>query len=224
MKKKILHITFEAFTSTFKVPLINTGTMMCAPVPSYSTIVGLISCCLGRFLEKEETNIGFTYSYDGIGNDLERTKRLMFSNGKIKSNPESGIALHQFHTNPKLEIYLDNLDLKKHFLNPIGVPTLGRSQDIAWITCVEEIEVESAEVGAIKPTLIPYPCNGIGGRIIRYCDYFENDDLGYVRTPGKMILYQIVPETPNGIEIRRNNLYKINDSEVIYLHQLESTE
>ncbi|MDR2944358.1 MAG: CRISPR-associated protein Cas5 [Methanosarcinales archaeon] len=224
MKKKLLHVTFEAFSSTFKTPLINTGTMICAPVPSYSTIVGLISCCLGRPLKKDETNIGFTYSYEGDGYDLERTKRLMFSSGKIKKNPESGIALRQFHSNPKLEVYLDNLALKSCFLNPVGVPTLGRSQDVAWITKVEEIDSELTESGKIKPTLIPYPCQNIGGRVIRYCDYFENEELGFVRTPGKMILYQVVPNSEFGIDIFRNNLYRICENEVIYMHTLESTE
>jgi CRISPR-associated protein Cas5t len=224
MKKKLLHVTFEAFTSTFKTPLINTGTMLCAPVPSYSTIVGLISCCLGRPLKKDETNIGFTYSYEGEGYDLERTKRLMFSGGKIKNNPEAGIALRQFHANPKLKIYVDNLELKKYFLNPVGVPTLGRSQDVAWITKVEEIDSELVESGKIMPTLIPYPCRNIGGRVIRYCDYFENEDLGFVRTPGKMILYQIIPVSQSGVEISRKSLYKIHENEVIYLHTLGSVE
>ena len=224
MKKDLLHIRFEAFTSTFKMPCINTGTMISSPAPSYSTVVGIISCCLGRLLEKDETQIAFSYSCFGAGADLEKTQRLKLENGVSKKNPETGIALRQFHTSPVLDVYLDNMNLKRYFIRPVGVPTLGRSQDIAWITCVETIEAESVPSGMIRSTLIPYPCEMIGGRVVRFCDYFRNDDLGYVRTPGKMILYQIVPASSDGIFIERGNLYRINENEVVYLHQLESTE
>lgn len=224
MKKDLLHIRFEAFTSTFKMPCINTGTMISSPAPPYSTVVGIISCCLGRLLEKDETQIAFSYSCLGAGADLEKTQRLKLKNGVLKKNPKTGIALRQFHTSPVLDVYLDNTSLKRYFIRPVGVPTLGRSQDIAWITCVETIEAESVPSGMIRSTLIPYPCEMIGGRVVRFCDYFRNDDLGYVRTPGKMILYQIVPASSDGIFIERDNLYRINENEVVYLHQLESTE
>jgi CRISPR-associated protein Cas5t len=221
---KVLHITFQAYTATFKMPFINTGVAISAPVPSYSNIVGLISCCKGSLIEKNETLIGFKYSYDGIGRDLETTTRLFMDSKKeiLKRNPEKGIIMREFHVNPKLDIYLDNLELKKFFERPIGVPTLGRSQDIAWISNIEIIEVEEACEGKMKPTLIPFPCEQFGGRVIRYCDYFYNNELGYLRKPDKMILYQVVPQTEEGVFVRRNNLYKLPDSdnEVIYMHRL----
>jgi CRISPR-associated protein Cas5t len=219
---KAIHITIEAFTATFKMPFINTGTAISAPVPSYSNIVGLISCCAGRYIEKDETLIGFKYSYQGKGKDLETTRRLMMdSKGTLKQNPERGIVIREFHVNPRLDIYLSNLEFKKYFEMPIGVPTLGRSQDIAWITKVEEVDMEKVEEGKIKPTLIPFPCSYIGGRVIRYCDYFINDETGYLREPDKMILYQIVPESEEGIYIKRDNLFRIrNSDEVIYMHAL----
>lgn len=224
MEKELLHVRFEGFTSTFKIPYINTGTLVCAPVPSYSTIVGIISCCLGRLLKKDETAIGFTYLHEGSGTDLETTQRLKFEKGNLKKNPTPGITARQFYTSPKLDIYLDNTCLKPHFLNPVGVPTLGRSQDISWITCVETLTSKAVPSGLIKPTLIPYPCDMIGGRILRYCDYFYNEDTGYVRSPDEMILYQVVPDSPSGIMIERPNLYMLNNGEVIYLHRLGCTE
>lgn len=219
---KALHITFEAFTATFKIPFINTGTVIASPVPSYSNIVGLISCCIGRYINKDETLIGFTYVFKGKGRDIETTTRLMLdSKGILKKNPEKGIVIREFHVNPKLDIYLSNIELKQYFEKPSGVPTLGRSQDIAWITKIEEIELEKVDDGKIRPTLIPFPCEYIGGRVIRYCDYFINDKIGYLREPEKMILYQVVPESEEGIYIKRKNLYRINNlNEVIYMHAL----
>lgn len=219
---KVLHVTFKAFTSTFKIPFINTGTAVSAPVPSYSNIVGIISCCKGQWISKNETLIGFKYAYDGKGRDLETTRRLeLDSKGKLKRNPERGIATREFHVNPVLDVYLSNLELKQYFESPIGVPTLGRSQDLAWITNIEILDMDKVEAGNIKPTLIPFPCDQIGGRLIRYCDYFYNDELGYLREPDKMILYQVVPDTEEGVYLKRNNLYKLPESnEVIYLHKL----
>jgi CRISPR-associated protein Cas5t len=217
-----LHVTFEAYTATFKVPFINTGTAISAPVPSYSTIVGLISCCAGRYIDKDETLIGFKYTYKGKGRDLETTRRLeMDQKGRLKKNPELGIATREFHVNPRLDLYLSNIEFERYFKSPIGVPTLGRSQDIAWITNIERVAMEKVSAGRIKPTLIPFPCAQIGGRLIRYCDYYINDMTGYLRQPDEMILYQVVPETVDGVYITRDNLYKLGDSdEVIYMHAL----
>jgi CRISPR-associated protein Cas5t len=219
-----LHITFEAFTATFKVPFINTGTgtVISAPVPSYSNIVGLISCCAGRYIDKDETLIGFKYMYSGKGRDIETTRRLELDNkGRLKRNPKLSIATREFHVNPRLDLYLSNTEFERYFKSPIGVPTLGRSQDIAWITNIERVEIEKVPGGRIKPTLIPFPCTQIGGRLIRYCDYYINDATGYLRQPDAMILYQVVPETEDGVYITRDNLYRLdNTDEVIYMHAL----
>lgn len=223
---KVLHVTFEAFTATYKMPFINTGIAICAPVPSYSNIVGLISCCAGRYIDKDETRIGFKYEYRGKGKDLETTQRLeLDSKGNLKRNPEPGIVTREFHTYPRLDIFLDNIEFMSCFERPAGVPTLGRSQDIAWITNVEILEMQEVREGLIKPTLIPFPCESIGGRVIRYCDYYINDRTGYLRKPEKMILYQVVPESENGVHIRRDNLYRLGEGpEVIYMHALGDEE
>lgn len=220
---KLLHVAFKAFTATYKMPFVNTGVAISAPVPSFSNIVGIISCCAGRQISIDETLIGFTYKYHGLGRDLETTHRLgIDSKGNLKKVAVAGIATREFHVNPELDIYLSNTELKNYFYKPCGVPVLGRSQDIAWITKVEEIEAENIGKGRIKATLIPFPCEDLGGRVIRYCDYFENEANGYLRTPTDMMLYQVVPFTENGVMIKRESLYAISDNEVIYMHRLGS--
>lgn len=221
---KALHIRFEAFTATYKMPSINSGVAVAAPVPSYSNIVGLISCCAGRWIGKDETLVGFKYEYNGIGRDLETTRRLEIDGkGNLKRVRGTGIATREFHVNPVLDLYLSNTDFYNYFYKPTGVPTLGRSQDIAWIRELEIIEIEKARNGNIKTTLIPFPCGDVGGRLIRYCDYFINGNAGEVREPEGMILYQVVPFSSEGVNIERNNLYYIDNGitdEVIYMHKL----
>ncbi|MBP2173202.1 CRISPR-associated protein Cas5 [Methanococcus voltae] len=237
---KLLHIQFQAYTSTFKMPNINSGTMISCPVPPYSTIVGIISSCLGRELKKDETKIGFKYSYEHKGSDLEKTHRLKYDNGILKQNPDTSVTTREFHIKPILDIYLSNLDLKKYFLNPIWTPSLGRSQDMAWITKIEEIDVEPTESGKIKATLIPFDSlNGkiIPGRFIQATDYYSNYDsditkskgYGYVRVGDAPKIYIATPFSNDGIDIEIDNLYIINmekdvgiksNKEVIYLHKL----
>lgn len=218
---KVLHVRLEAFTSTFKIPFVNSGVMVSAPVPSFSNIVGIISCCKGSWIQKDETMIGFTYNYEGTGRDLETTRRLgVDKKGILKRVKQNGIAIREFHVNPILDLYLSNIKLRQYFEQPVGVPTLGRSQDITWITEIEEIDIQKKIEGKIKQTLIPFPCEHIGGRVIRYSDYFQQGNIGEMRQPDRMTLYQVVPQSEDGVYIRGNNLYAINNDEVIYMHTL----
>lgn len=219
---KLLHVRFNAWTATYKVPFINSGTMVSLPVPSYSSVVGLISCCLGRPLLIDETLIAFTYSYNGSGIDLETTKRLEMDKNILKEKKDDSVTNRAFHVNPQLDIYLSNIDLEDAFKKPRGVPTLGRSQDISWITKIELIESVKVEGGKIRPTLIPFPNETIGGRLIRLCDYYINESLSFTREASNMSMYQIVPVTKEGINIVNDSLYRINDktNEVVYMHQI----
>ena len=170
-----------------------------------------------------DTEIGFKYSYSARGKDLERTKRLEIdSNGYLKENPVDGIVKREFHIDPVLDIYLSNTGMQKYFERPIGIPTLGRSQDLSWISIVELIDVDIVNEGIIFPTLIPYPCESVGGRVIRLCDYFKYDSVGRLRKATKMNLYQIIPKAEEGVQIRLDGLCRLSSdtNEVVYLHSM----
>ncbi len=220
-----IHVTFEGFTSTYRIPFILSGIGLASPVPPYSSIVGLISCCLGRQLEKNETLIGFEYTATGSGRDMETSRRLKLEKGKLKRNPENAVPVREFHVNPRLDLYLSNTSLKEYFEEPRGVPCLGRSQDICWIKKkIEIIQLQRVEKGRIGQTLIPFPCESCGGRLLRAADYYENDNPGYAREPSEMKLYQVIPKSETGVEIEYDSLYRIvgdsREEHVIYLHKL----
>ncbi|MCS3901890.1 CRISPR-associated protein Cas5 [Methanococcus voltae] len=244
---KLLHVQFQAYTATFKMPNINSGTMVSIPVPLYSTIVGIISSCMGRELQRDETKIGFKYSYENKGKDLETTHRLKYDGGLLKQNSENSVTAREFHIKPILDIYLSNLNLKEYFLNPVWTPSLGRSQDVAWITKIEEIDAENITNGKIKATLVPIDSlkgKTVPGRLIQATDYYYNYDCenskkygyGHNRTFETPQIYIATPHSKKGIDIEMDNLYQINttynddgnttnieivsDNEVIYLHKL----
>ena len=105
MSRKLLEVQFSGWTATPRMPFILSGNALCLHTPSYSLLLGLIGCCLGRIVTSDEANIGFRYSYDTIGTDLETRQRLEFNGKKIKAHTKGSDAYNrEFHTSPKLTI------------------------------------------------------------------------------------------------------------------------
>lgn len=218
---KLIYVSIRAWTATFRLPLLYSGTGLTSPMPPYSTLLGLIGATIGREIKPDETKIGFVFKSTGTAIDLETTQRLYVDDkGRLKPQKETGIAKRQFHIKPELELYLDNLSFKKAFEYPANSLCLGRSQDLAWISVVEEVEADSVPEGIIKGTLIPFPEPNAAGLILLLPNYFDNSDYGYARETGKLVKYQAIKyEAP--AKIRRNNLYSLKASgETIYLHSL----
>ncbi|HWQ33382.1 MAG TPA: CRISPR-associated protein Cas5 [Blastocatellia bacterium] len=220
---KLLYVRLEGWTATFRLPLIYSGTGLTSPVPPYSTLLGLIGALAGREIAPDETRIGYVFRSHGTGFDLETTRRLeLGSNGKLKPQKVPGIARRQFHTRPSLDLYLDNPDLRQYFEFPANPPCLGRSQDLAWITCISEVEAEATPAGTIRGTLIPFPQPGATGVILPLPDYLLNDQKGFTRQVGRVTKFQAVRyEAP--AQIRRDDLYRLEGAqkdEVIYLRSL----
>lgn len=232
---KCVHATIRALTSTFRVPLVVSGKSLCAPVPSYSTILGFLGCCAGREVSPKELRIGFEYSWGNepstnfAGLDMETTHRFELKNNRLKPHPKgSSIRYYEFHISPVLELFVDNLEFLNYLRKPDGIPKLGRSQDIAWIEKVEIVKVCKKKSGVVGTTLMPFPQkdtagNEIGGRILRLPEFFDNSALGLTRTPRNIRLFQIVS---SGSTIENPNLYQIkshaDEDHVIYLHEWEA--
>ncbi|MCD9189182.1 MAG: type I-B CRISPR-associated protein Cas5b [Pyrinomonadaceae bacterium] len=225
---KLLHAKIVGWTATFRMPLLYSGTGLTAPVPPYSTILGFIGNLAAREIKPHETRIGYIFKSSGLAIDMETTQRLKMSSNKL-SPQEKGIVKRQFHLNPALDIYLDNLDFQEYFENPRNVPSLGRSQDLVWIEVIknsdglrrytEIIEAESVGEAKIGGTLLPFPQNDIGGQILNLPEYFYNDERGHTRCTGKTSKFVAV-KYENASNISRSNLFKINDSKAVYMHSI----
>ncbi|MDQ3178922.1 MAG: CRISPR-associated protein Cas5 [Acidobacteriota bacterium] len=220
---KLLHIRLVGWTATFRLPLIYSGTALTAPLPPYSTLLGMIGNMAAREIQPDETRIGFTFQSSGTALDLETSQRLMMlKSGKLKPQSETGIIKRQFHINPILDLYLNNLSFRKYFENARNAPCFGRSQDLAWVTKIKEIEAESCSEGEIRGTLMPFPQDGVSGQILNLPNYFVNNDLGYTRSIGKSSKFVAVRyDNPSFIEAE--NLVKINgisNDDTIYLRSL----
>lgn len=222
---KLLRIQIRGWTATFRLPLLYSGTGLTSPLPPYSTLLGLLGALAGREINHDETRIGFAFQSNGLAIDRESLKRLRIdSAGRLGIQPKPNNRMNQFHVCPQLNLYLDNTDFRQFFDEPRNPPCLGRSQDVAWVESVREVEATPVTQGVIRGTLIPFPQKGASGQILVLPDYFDNDRAGYTRAIGKLNRYLAVKwDTPAQVEgVRGGELLNIPEiGETIYMHQLQ---
>jgi|GEM_PF-651508 len=221
-----IHIRLEGLTAFFKHPLTITGTQISLHVPSYSTILGLISACAGRTVTHKDTRIGFEFRCVSTDIELERTDRFYIDNKGLlrKHQKGQGIVSRRIHFMPTLDLYLTNTDFEDTFRNPVSSPLLGRSQDLLWVTYVEPVSLRKTESGNIGATMFPYT-NGIivPSLIVRCPEWFYNERSGYTRTVGPVGFYQAMqPTEKRRFRVTIDNLYCPSNfhekDDAIYIH------
>jgi CRISPR-associated protein Cas5t len=223
---KALHVRLEALSAAYPYPFLKSGTVLTLPAPPFSNLLGNLSACAGRPVGPEETLIGLEFESTGRTLDLERTRRLqMDTKGRLSTNREQGLAFREFHVNPRLDLYLTELDFERSFYSPATAPCLGRSQDLGWISFVRQIELVPVSEGVLGPTLVRFPNIQTGGQLLPpLADYFVNDQVGRVRRIGRLSRYQFVPKgapvrTGDGFELFHPDDHE-NPDHVVVLHRL----
>lgn len=227
MTKKLLQIKLEGWTATPRLPFVLSGNSLCLPVPTYSILLGVVGCCLGRLVESHDVKIGFQYEYDSTNRDIETRQRLEYDGKKIKAHSKGSDAhLREFHAIPKLTIWLDRLDWEDYFHNPIGTPSLGRSQDIMKIVDVTIVEVKQVGETTLSGTMIPFNTTlKIGGQLVRLAEAFEEqNDVGQGRVATAVKMFLAIP--PDNIsKVKIHQIFEIADSQIeenqprgFYLH------
>jgi hypothetical protein len=212
----------------------NTGVKSIMPtmdVPPYTTILGILGNIIGRELNPKETKrIGFVFEYDKKGIDLEKLESYTLDSKKniLKRNTgATNPTQREFLIRPKLHLYLENVVLfEEHFIEPFNIPSLGRSQDVAWLETLENgkqytiVSAEEVEQGIVCNTLLPFPQEGANGVIIPLVEYYENTQLGLFRKAIKINQYQIVSKPAL---VKQSSLFRVSnrDDLVIYMHSIK---
>ncbi len=212
-----LEIQFVGWTATPRMPFIISGSpkggSVCLHTPTYSLLLGLIGCCLGRIVNADEVQIGFTYSYDSIAKDLEKRQRLQLKQGSLKPHEDGGdVYVREFHVLPKLTIWLNRLDWKEHFINPIGTPSLGRSQDILKIESVRVINAKAVEEATLSGCMLPFNSRlQIGGQLVQLAEaYKEIEEIGSGRKATRTGIFMSVPFDSKA-KVKMPNLYQTQE-------------
>lgn len=230
--KTLLEVKFEGWTATPRMPFILSGNAICMATPSYSLLLGLVGCCLGRPIEPEEVRLGFRYSFEDTAEDVETRQRLIHDGKKIKSHAKGTDAYRrEFHVNPKLTLWLDRLDWEEFFRYPVGAPALGRSQDLLKIRqkWVRKVEVEPVASAKINGCMLPF--NGevkSAGQLVQLAEaYRENVAVGSGRVSTVSRVFLAIPcmdekEEKAAQAIAFPNLYQTAEKMVFYLHDWQS--
>lgn len=220
---KVLEIQFSGWTATPRYPFVLSGNALCMPVPPYSTILGIIGCCLGRFVSPNEVKVGFRYLYDTVSLDIETRRRLQYDGKKIKNHDKGSDAyVREFHTNPYLTVWIDRLDWKDFFESPVGTPVLGRSQDLLQIKKISIKEVVPISEGYVKGCMVPFDANQmIPGQLVQLADsYIEGEKPGSGRVPVNPMMFVAIHGEGKEVQVRNSNLYRILDEPSVdfYMH------
>ena len=218
---KVLEIRFSGWTATPRLPFVLSGNALCMPVPPYSTILGVIGCCLGRFVSPNEVKIGFQYLYDTVSLDIETRRRLQFDGKKIKNHDKGSDAyMREFHTNPHLTVWIDRLDWKDYFESPVGTPALGRSQDLLQIEKVCVKEVLSVSEADLKGCMIPFNADyQIPGQLVQVAEsYVEGEEIGSGRVPVNPMMFVAVHGDGRGVRVSIPNLYQTQEEKPVYFY------
>lgn len=220
---KVLEIKFLGWTSTPRMPFILSGNSVCMSAPSYSILLGILGCCLGRLVKSHEVKIGSQYQFDSVEKDMETRQRLEYDGRKVKPHIKGTDAyIREFHVAPKLTIWLDRLDWEEFFISPVGTPVLGRSQDLLKIDSVRQIAVSPVESANVSGCMIPFSTNiKAGGQLVQLAEaYVENDEIGSGRTPTKTAMFLVIPhDNPSNISLPNLFITHEEHPTSFYLHE-----
>jgi CRISPR-associated protein Cas5t len=185
----------------------------------------MLSAVAGRIISPSETRIGFEFHCSSRDIEIEKTDRLSLSKGVLSPHREGqGVLKRYVYFRPELDLYVTNMELEQAFRSPVSTPSLGRSQDIAWIKNVEKVELIETSSGKIGPTLIPEIKMNIPSLLVRCPEWFENEVEGRTRIAGPFGFYQgLMPTTRDRFLVSMSNLYHPSNMkepcDAIYLHK-----
>ena len=161
----VVRVTVEAPVTSFRYPHFLVGRQVSYDLPPPSTIYGHIASALGELPDPGEFQFGYDFRFAGRASDLEH-QHIINAGGQAftvdgKKYPTAVQAtvqphLRDFLFRPKLVLYVNRRDWAGAFRAPVFCVILGRSQDLACVTKVDEMELESRDGAYFEHTLLPF--------------------------------------------------------------------
>lgn len=167
---KFLRILIEGWTASFRYPTFISGFQPTLPVPPLSTIYGLLSAVKGEFVTPKDTNVGFVFESEAKSVDLETIYEIK----GLKGN-KSNVAKREFLYNPRLYLYVDDIELEKFFKKPAYPVLLGRSSDLAFIKEIKQVELDKKSNVNLGKTILPFGTEGAYGLIQALPTHFSQN-------------------------------------------------
>ena len=190
---RVLKVTLEGITTSFRYPHFMTGVQPSFPVPPPSTIYGHICSALGEWVDPKGLAFAYHFTAQDSVEDLEHIHVLSASTGTLKGsshakvlegniNPFKRTMLFQ----PRLVLYLNQPEWEMAFRSPRYPVVLGRSQDLATYTHIDVIDLVPSEQVYLEHTILPYKMAtrtsvGIVTLMPRWIDYERNRQPYFAR-------------------------------------------
>lgn len=160
--------------TSFRYPHFLVGRQASYEMPPPSTIYGHIASAVGDWIDPRPIRFAYTVSHVARGMDLEhqhiisryppeklsREERAKLTRWRRANELVVGGSvqptLRDFLFGLDLMLYLAPVELGAAFRRPVFPVVLGRSQDLACVVSVEEIELERVAGAYFSATLLPF--------------------------------------------------------------------
>ncbi len=133
-----IHIT--SWTASFRYPNLISGYQPSLVVPPLSTIYGLISAARGKYICAYDMPAGYVFKFETQVIELETIYQFSAKSSRLVT--KSNVIRRQILFDNSLWLYLTDAKTAQSFLNPHFQMLLGRSNDLASVQSVEEIELQ----------------------------------------------------------------------------------
>ena len=173
---KVFKIDITTWTSSFKYPNLISGFQPTLEVPPISTVLGLINAAAGKYLKHEKIKIGYYFEFQYKQVDLETIYQIeAHDKGYPKNIAKSNVINREFLFNNHLILYLTDREMADYFVQSVYPLLLGRSNDLATVNKIEEVDLREIErADKIKGQIIPVKGNYLPGLIQPLPKYFTD--------------------------------------------------
>jgi CRISPR-associated protein Cas5t len=169
---RVLKVRCEAFTTSFRYPRIQAGSLRTFDMPPPATIYGHLAGVIGDWFDPSGLEFAYTFEHEGKGVDLETRQPIEAGSGK-NSKAKSGWDFpvnvectpnpqpREFLFRPRMTLYLKGSEqhvecFLRAFESPYFAYILGRSQDLAHCRSVRIVELQQSADVFFSHTLLPY--------------------------------------------------------------------
>ncbi|MFW5700356.1 MAG: type I-B CRISPR-associated protein Cas5b [Cyclobacteriaceae bacterium] len=157
---KFIKAIIRGWTTSFRYPGFISGRQPSQLVPPPSTVLGLLSAVKGELISENDLAYGYFFGFESKAYDVE-TIYEMSSENKAKSN----ISKREILFDPKLTLFVSDLKFREYFRKPHFPLLIGRSQDIAYVDSIEEVDIDKKTNVNLQNTLLPFPDDEVYGMI-----------------------------------------------------------
>lgn len=161
---RVLRVELEAPVCSFRYPHFLVGRQLTFDMPPPATVFGHVASALGEWPDPSSFRFAYWFSALGKGEDLEHQHIVSPAGGKFSIekdiyptvlNATIQPVRREFLLGIRLVLYFDRLDFAEAFLQPRFPVVLGRSQDLACYTKIDEVMLERSDRGYFEETILP---------------------------------------------------------------------